>query len=184
MKSALLFSVIIVGEIVVAVFLFAEDTMGVRFGPGELAVVGGLLSGVVAALVYVGRLLIAAKDAQLEKALEDIKDYRAIAADGAKAAIIALAARNAASGQISPPELAPVVPERHSEVTQEQKEAALKATLRAQVTSVMLALGEKPRTLSDDAAILAPALTPEVHVGDKVKVMVEGEIVPEVPPPK
>ncbi len=162
--------------------LFADDTMGVRFGPGEIGVVTLLLGAVAGALVFIFRLLLKAKDEQIAREREDTKDYRAIAVDAAKALAVATDRVQLAPGRQNVPALAPVIPERHSEVTEEQIDTANKATLRAVVTAATLKLGLPPRTIEEPEPVIAPGLTPEPHVVDKVKVMVEGEIMPDVPP--
>jgi hypothetical protein len=191
MKTFALFGIVIIAEAAAAGAVLLAQESGVHFGVAEIAVVTGLMGSLAAAFVYVGRLLLASKDAALAKALDDVKDFRSIAADATHAAQIALAGKQleekkGGSHKKHTAILVPVVPEAHSLVTAEQIVTAEKSTLRAAVTAVMLALGEPPRTVhGPEVPIIAETDPAKIKTAesDKVKVIVEGEAVKEPPTP-
>lgn len=124
--------------------------MDVHFGAGELAVISTMLLAVTGALTAIFKLLMAAKDTALADAKATAENYKSVANDAVRIMQAALVKQKEAEGKIGVKQLAPVLPEHQSPVTEAELATANQATLRAAVTAAALELGLPPRSTPPD----------------------------------
>lgn len=129
--------------------LFADVT----FSTEGIVIIGGLLSALVGALIFIFKLLMQVQKEKFELALSQKEDSRKSYKEIAEEAVAAAEKR---IGSKVPP-LAAVVSEHHSPPTEEQKAAAELQTLRARVTAVTHAAGLPPRTSGEPGEETEPA---------------------------
>lgn len=105
-----------------------------------IVMIGALLSALTVSISVLFRMLIAAKDAQLQEEKAHRQAYQDVAEEAVSILSDRVAAHLLETGQDPVTEVAPVIPEHSSPVTKKQADTALFATLRARLTAAKLAL--------------------------------------------
>jgi hypothetical protein len=107
------------------------------------------LGGVISGLFYIYKAQVDKQITDLQKQLEETKQLNktlySVAEEGAKSALTMANYIRAKEGKPPVPLVAPVVPEGNSPPNATQREAALLATMRANLAAVKLATGQEAR---------------------------------------
>jgi hypothetical protein len=116
---------------------------------------GGVVAALVAAIGMIFKLYVAAMEKRYDDLLKESegfkKSYQEIALEAVKAQAETTNYYRVKDGKPPLAIVAPVISESHSPSTQQQREAALIATLRAKVAAAKLADDQEPRQEPDHA---------------------------------